>query len=146
MLRTLFSVLIAGALLIPGTVDVANAKSGKADKAAAKAAAKAQAKAAAKGKAKGKAKKFKKDQAAIQAEADAARDAMKASEELGKKNAARIDYIEKVAEAKTDEALKAVVKTLRDKEGERAKLVTAYYEPIAAKAPPKDEPAEEKAE
>lgn len=146
MLRTLFSIVIAGALLLPGAVNVASAKSGKAAKAAAKAAAKEKAKEAAKAKATGKAKKFKVNQAKLQEEADKAREAIKTSEETGKTNTARIDYIEKLAEAKKDDALKEVAKTLREKEGERHKLILAYYEPIAAKAPPKEEAEEKKEE
>ena len=140
MLRILFSLAIVGALLVP-TVNPALAKGGKAAKAAAKAAAKSKAKEKAKAKAKSKSKKFKKNQAKLQEEADNAREELKKEEEKAKWNEARIDRIATLADKKGDEALKKVAENLKTMEKERHDAIVAYYEPIAAKAPPKEEPA-----
>ncbi|MBN2359619.1 MAG: hypothetical protein JXR83_09190 [Deltaproteobacteria bacterium] len=145
MVRTMFSLAVIGLLLGPGAVSVASAKTGKAEAAAAKAEAKAKAKEAAKAAAKAEVKaEVKQVKAAKVAKAKDLEAAKAAVEEMKKEaekatwNQARLDRISKLATAKNDAALTELVGKLKAKEDERHKLVTAYYEPLAAKAPPEE--------
>ncbi|MFH1812428.1 MAG: hypothetical protein ABIJ09_27090 [Pseudomonadota bacterium] len=138
-MRVLLSLFVAAMMLGPGTLSVASAKSGKADKKAAKAAAKADAKADAKAMAKGKNAKVHKNAAKEKEAALAAVEELKKETEKATWNNARIERVAWLANAKNDEALKVMVERLKTKEMERAKLVKDHYEPIAAKAPQAEE-------
>lgn len=135
MLRALLSLVLTAALIGPAAVDVAHAKSARAEKKAAKMEAKKAAKEAAKAKAKSKGKKVAKKRAAEKKAAKEAQEALETEKETAANNAAMIKRILWLAETHKMEDLKKLGESLKTKEEERHKLVVEHYEPIAAKAP-----------